>query len=367
MPTLRAREIVMLEYKDDWERAKARLTAWYQCEVIDRCAMIVTAPKRGVERRTIEPPGSVVERWTNLDYVMDVAEERMRCTFYGAEAHPMFRPGLGPSVFAAWLGSEITFSEDTSWAKPCINDWNDFRGLHFDRENRWWQWLLKATLVAAERGRGRYIVAVVDLHAGADALGALRGVENFCTDLVDAPDRIRECELYIRRMWFEAFDELYGALTSCGQEGTGSWLSWGPGKAFPLAEDALALISPRHFREFFYDALVEQAAYLDSKVFHVDGPEALPSLDLVLDIPKLQGIQWEPGAAHLPILQWIPLIRRIQSHGKCVCVNAEPCEVETMLGELSAKGLLLKVECQSEGEARELIRKAEKWTKDNDE
>jgi hypothetical protein len=163
-------------------------------------------------------------------------------------------------------------------------------------------------------------------------------------------------------MWFEAFDELYGALTSCGQEGTGSWLSWGPGKAFPLAEDALALISPRHFQEFFYQAIIDQAAHLDTNLFHLDGPEALPALDLVLSVPRLHGIQWVPGHAHKPITKWIPLIRQIQSRGKCVVVEAEPREVETLLRELSAKGLQLQVECKTEREAQSLLRNAADWS-----
>jgi hypothetical protein len=116
------------------------------------------------------------------------------------------------------------------------------------------------------------------------------------------------------------------------------------------------------FKRFFLDAIVEQTEYLTCSMFHLDGPEALPHLDLLLDLPKLHGIQWQPGFAHYPMLQLMPLIRKIQARNKCVQIYVEPAEVEPLLRDLSAKGLKLDVPCETEAEARDLLKKVAQWT-----
>jgi len=353
----------MLEFKDDWDRAKERLAAWYRCEVVDRCVVAVTAPRDGVRPAPPTPPPTLEERWTNVDYRFEAAEEKMRRTFYGGEAAPLFRAELGPNVFSAWLGCPLVFGETTTWTKPVLHDWDAFEGLHFDRDHRWWRWLRRVTRQAAERGRGRYLVGVPDIHGGGDALAALRGTKNFCMDLLLRPDRVAACEAFVRRMWFEVAEVFLADSTSCGQEGTAGFLGWGPGRTVPLQEDLLALISPALFERFFLQAIVEQTEYLDSSVFHLDGPESLPHLDRLLDLPRLHGIQWQPGAAHYPITRWIPLIRRIQQAGKCVLFSAQPHEIETLLAELPAAGLQIWTHCRTEQEARQLLKDVARWSR----
>ena len=201
-------------YKDDWDRAKGRIEAWYRCEAIDRCCLGVTAPRAGVRRREIPAPATVQERWNNLDYVLDRVEEDFRCTWYGGEAVPWFMPNLGPSVFAAWLGAPLRFGEGTTWVQSCISDWGDPDALRRDPENPPWRWIQQATSAAAERGRGKFLVAVTDLHGGGDALAALRGVEDLCVDLALNGDVIREAEAFVRTMWFDVYRDLHARSIS---------------------------------------------------------------------------------------------------------------------------------------------------------
>ena len=46
----------MLYYKDDWDMAKKRTTAWYNREIMGRCAISVESPKNNVKRKTIPKP-----------------------------------------------------------------------------------------------------------------------------------------------------------------------------------------------------------------------------------------------------------------------------------------------------------------------
>jgi len=349
-------------YKPDWDDAKRRLEAWYRCEIIDRCCVAVTAPKQGVTPREIPAPPTLEKRWLDVDYLFERGEEGFRRTFYGGEAVPVFRPELGPPAFSAWLGGELEFMPTTTWADRCIDSAEALADLNFDPDGRWWRWMQEMTDRAAERGKDRYIVAICDIHGGGDCLSMLRGPDEFCIDLALHPEETHAAERFLRNMWFEVCDDLLPRCVSGGQDGTCGFLGWGPGKTVPLQEDVFALISPQMAEEFFIPAIIEQAEYLDSAVFHLDGPESLPSLDLLLDIPALHGIQWQPGVAHRPMVKWIPLLKRIQAAGKCLHISSTPDQVETILGEVSSKGLFLHTSCKSEREARDLLRKVEDWT-----
>ncbi len=51
----------------------------------------------------------------------------------------MFGPDYGPDQFAAWLGSEFAFSDDsptTDWVKPVIDDWEAFLPLRLDPDGK---------------------------------------------------------------------------------------------------------------------------------------------------------------------------------------------------------------------------------------
>ncbi len=126
--------------------------------------------------------------------------------------------------------------------------------------------------------------------------------------------------------------------------------------------DELALISPQMFREFFLDDIVAQVNWLDHSLFHLDGPDCIRHLDILLEIPKLNGIQWVPGARYKSMLEWVPLLRKIQQAGKLVQIGVQANEVEPLLRELSPKGLMLDTYCATEDEAKDLLRKACQWT-----
>jgi hypothetical protein len=95
--------------------------------------------------------------------------------------------------------------------------------------------------------------------------------------------------------------------------------------------------------------------------FHVDGIVlAKAHLDTLLDLPELQSIQWVPGDGRTEILQWVPLIQKIQSKKKAAYVFATPGEVLPLLKEVRPEGLCISVQCENESSARRLIETVEK-------
>ena len=88
---------------------------------------------------------------------------------------------------------------------------------------------------------------------------------------------------------------------------------WGPGKTAKLQCDISANISARMFRTFVSPFLAEQCAWLDYSLYHLDGTTALQHVEPLLEIPRLNAIEWTPqaGLAGGGSPEWYDLYRRI--------------------------------------------------------
>ena len=64
--------------------------------------------------------------------------------------------------------------------------------------------------------------------------------------------------------------------------------------------------------------------------------------------------------------KWVPLLLRIQAHGRLVVALCEPWEVEVLINELVPEGLLLQTSCDSEEEAQDLLKQAPNWMRRNE-
>jgi hypothetical protein len=351
-----------VDYKDDWEQAQARLLAWWQCEVIDRACIQVYAPRAGVQPSPPPVPTSEEARWTDIDYVVAAQGERMRCTYFGGEAFPLFNPDLGPDIFAAFLGAPLHFAPDTSWADPILTDWETRPPLRLDPANHWWQ--LQTGLVAAGKaaGQGKWLAGIPDTHSGGDALAALRGRQALCFDLIDRPEQVEAAMAELTEMVVDVYARFYALLDWQQQGSSSGWLpTWSTGRCNVIQCDFLALISPAMAERFIMQELATQARWLDQVIYHLDGPQCICHLDWLLTIPKIHAIQWVPGAGNLPMTRWIPLLQRIQAAGRAIHISVEPREVEVCLRELKPEGLLMQTTVASEAEARDLVRRVEHW------
>jgi len=64
----------------------------------------------------------------------------------------------------------------------------------------------------------------------------------------------------------------------------------------------------------------------------------------------------------LPIMQWVPLIKKIQAANKSVVVDLSPTELEPFMKEVDPEGILLCINADLSIQ-KEIIKKVEKWTK----
>ena len=128
-----------MEYKRDWETARANLEAWWNGEDIGRPAMMVVAP-RDVPRTSKWNDWLLIKRRDDVEYVVAEFEKHCRETWYAAESVPNLWLNLGPGILSAYFGIEPTIREETVWFEPERPlDWDEILEMRFEESNPWWR------------------------------------------------------------------------------------------------------------------------------------------------------------------------------------------------------------------------------------
>ena len=355
-----------MEYKRDFEELKPYYEAFWNCGVLDRVAVSVYAPKSGDRSRWTDWSKPSFVAGEPPEKILDFFEKDIGCGYCGGLAVPYFWPNFGPDVFSAFLGVGMNYSSDsdsTSWAdwsEPFLKDYSCLNGLHISDENPLYRKNMELLRLAAERGKNRYLVGVTDLHAGFDSLAVLRGgPDRAVLDLVDNPDGVRDAMRVLFNAWRKVYSDYYSVVRDI-QPGTNTWISiFAPGKMYPVQNDFSCLVSPGMYRGFFLEELLAEIEYLDYSIYHLDGVEALQHLDILLEIPRLNAIQWVSGArfGESGIARWFSLYKKIQEKKKAIIVYARIEEIDLVLENLRPEGLLISTSADSVEEADAVLKK----------
>ena len=283
--------------------------------------------------------------------------EGIRTTYYGGEALPLFFHGWSVG-HALVMGCEPRFTPDTVWTDPLPEEEDGFPLIRFLRESPWWKWMVESTLQAAQASRGHYYVMPMwGNHAG-DNLALIRGSQRLMMDIADNPAWVRQAVQKVSDILQEVYMELWPLVDEkvTGLEGSLNYCGlWSPGKTMGFDCDISCCISAKQLEEIFLPPLIETMRTVEHRIYHLDGTVALQHLNLLLSLSEIDAVQWVPGAGHERILQWIPLIQRIQKAGKAVLVQADAADIPALLGEVSARALCIATSCASEREAKDLL------------
>ena len=343
-----------------YDTLRDKWLAFWDMENHDRPLMSVYAPSEKNDYSTISAPETTKERWFDLDFILKQHRRNMNNTCFYGEAIPFACANLGPDILGAICGCDLIFGEDTSWATHFVVDWDELEPIKFDPQNPWFLKIQEITKMFLDDSNGEYLVGVTDLHPGMDGLVSMRGPEELCMDLYETPESIAP---RVNQM-FDVYKEVFLAQTRLIQDhqsGATNWMGvWHPDKNWYVSScDFAALISLDHFDAFVLPGLLKELDFLPASIYHLDGPGALRTLDRLIEIPDLNGIQWVPGAGNATPGGWIPIYKRIQAAGKCIVANCEPSDVKILCEELQPEGLYITCSVASESEAHDIIRMAE--------
>ncbi|MFQ6097809.1 MAG: hypothetical protein ACE5O2_08780 [Armatimonadota bacterium] len=353
--------------KEDLGEAQRRMRAWWNGEVLDRVALAVYARRRTPREEPFDAPDpcTVEGRWLDPDHRIARWEREFVYTDFLGEAIPCFSSQIGPGSLGIFLGARPVFHPTTVWYEPAIEDLCSAEALRFDPQNRWYQAHLRLIEAGLERGKGRYYTAMPDLIEGLDTLAALHGNARLLTDLLDHQHEVHRFLEQITALYFDAYDPIYDLVK--GPEGGccfAGFQTWAPGRYAKVQCDFCAMISPEMFAEFVQPYLAKQCERLDYAMYHLDGPDCIRHLDLLLEIPGIQVIQWTPGAGQEPTCspRWYDMYRKILSKGRSVIImGVPPGQVEGVVRALGPRGVYITTWVNSRDEGERLLKAARTW------
>jgi hypothetical protein len=351
-----------LEGKPDFARAMERVSAWWRGEVLDRAPVRFSAHNAFVsEKHGNGAWPSVRDKWLDAEFQVDLFLESIEGRTFHGETFPVFWPNLGPNYYASLYGCELRFDEVTSWALPCLKGWDDLARLKLDLDGVYHRKIQELTAFALERCPGKFMVGYTDLHPGLDCVAAWRDTQQLLFDLCCQPDEVRAAmELATRD--FQAIYDSFDRTLKAHRQPSVTWMGIPSfGRMHIPSCDFSSMISPEHFDEFVRPALEREVKGADHKVFHVDDKGVARHLDAILGIPEIQAIQWVQGLNEdKPILQWVPLVRRVQAAGRSAVVELELAELEAFMSEVPPQGIFLCI-AADEADQPDILARVARW------
>lgn len=328
--------------EQDWQRIERDWNAWWAGE-LDRALVVL-------ETFTPADPSPDWSQLTKfridspIDDILDNWQHILEHTRFHGDSFPKWWPNYGPGVMAAFLGSKVTWTPDTTWFWPLenIDSLKDIQ-IRYNPENPWWKRVRELTRRAVKRWSNQVLVGMTDLGGNLDILASLRGSQTLLFDLTDDPATLERLTREITTLWLRYYEEL-NEITSAAGRGSACWGPvWSPGKGYMLQSDFSYMISPRMFRRFVLPDLEACCADLDYGFYHLDGKGELVHLDALLSIERLRGIQWQPGDGQPMAEDWLEVIAKIRDSGKRCQVYVTREGAMKIKQELGGKGFLMHI------------------------
>ncbi|MFC1960034.1 hypothetical protein ACFLYO_04945 [Chloroflexota bacterium] len=344
----------------DWARIRDDWTAWWD-GTLERPLVVINTRDPG------HPPGGMndnVVRWpvdTPPETLLDHYQGHLETTQYHGDAFPLWWFNAGPGAMAAFLGSAVQYAGASDWGTT----WFEPLGvaslaemqLTYDSTNAWWVHCQAVMQAAVARWGDRVVLGQSDLGGNMDILASLRGTQDLLFDCFDAPDEIDRLIQQITALWLRYYDELQ-TIIATGAPGTSYWAGfWSPGTGYMLQSDFCYMISPEMFERFVLPDLTTICEQLAYPFYHLDGQGQLPHLDMLLSIPNMRGIQWQPGDGQPLVDGWLDVLRRIREAGKLCQVYVDRQGAMTIARELGGKGFQFQIvaETLTAAEAGEFV------------
>ncbi len=341
----------MSAYKEDMDDAKERLKAWWDHEIIDRPCVIYYVPKPDVKFEGIYDFWYLAKNWDDIESYVEDYEKKSKALYFGAENIPCLWPNYGAGIMASVLGVEPKYEEqgNTVWfSKPTpVEDVLPYlESIKINKNNPWYERLVRITEYAAKRAGKNYAVALTDLGGILDILSSFLGPTNIIITMKRNPEIIETSCSIILEKTLKVYDDLQ-AIIERYSEGCSSWIPiWCHKRWYPIQSDISFMLSPRLFKKFVLPHVAAQSDHMDYAIYHMDGPGQLVHLEDLLSIQSLTGIQWVPGAGDEPSSseKWMPVYKKIQAAGKNLVIDnptETPNAATHLYKKLDPKGIIM--------------------------
>jgi len=334
------------------EKALKRWDHWWNGSVYDRPVMQITAPARQFDSEYIKKADEdPVVKWYDIQNIFAVNNYILDNTLFLAEATHVINPDWAVAN-ACFYGCEPVFRDESVWVSPLPTGNDGVPFLRFDKYNKYLRFMLDFYTYCKERYDGRFLLSpYVSVSAG-DTLLAMRGANELLRDIIDRPEWVKATINKIGKEIRYPHSRLSKIIGD--DMGYCTWYGGYSDKQVAMGDcDVSYMLSPKQFIDIFLDQLIDQLSSAPHSYYHLDG--TLTHIDTLLSIKQINCIQWIPGAGRDEILQWIPLLKKIQASKKGLMVYCTPKELAPLLDEINPEGVCISVSCNNEDEARSLL------------
>lgn len=238
-------------YKPNLENVVARYRQLYEAQTPGHLCLFVAPPYEGepLESRPL----------TEVDWDSGSYEEYLDLTLRNLarqwevsrnildDTIPTAFVFMGIADYSAFIGGEVSFQEDTSYASPVIHELSDLDRLTLDEDNYWLKILERGVRHLVSRCDPVEIPVARGNYAPLDLAQALRGEELF-VDFYEHPEWVHQLmEFCVRAtVWLEErLQQIIGPWR--GGRVAGAWL---PPRAICMSEDVACMVSPEAYAEF---------------------------------------------------------------------------------------------------------------------
>lgn len=253
---------------------------------------------------------------------------------------------FGPGIVAGFLGANVGVDENTVWFEPSEGKKISEIYPRFDRDNYWWNRVMDLTKLAAERWKNKVCIGYTDLGGNLDILASLRNTQDLLFDCVDEPEDVQRVCKAVTAIWLNMFKEITDVIepNGCGHSPWAPiWTKSGV-TTYMLQSDFCYMISPAMFEEFVLPDMYACCDAIDVPFYHLDGKGELPHLDVLIDIPKLAGIQWIPGDGAPKVHEWLDVLAKIKNGGKRCQIYTSAEGAKKVSKEIGGKGFIFQIE-----------------------
>jgi len=268
---------------------------------------------------------------------------------------PVATPFSGIPWMEAIAGCTVRIvpGSGSAWAEAPAGEPIDPEHMRFDPQNPWLRKLLECVAVLREHSAGRYPVGCPILRGVSDMMAALLGSHRMVLEFYDHPALIERLADRCSEIWHDVAEALVGAK---GLYHDGSCADrrrvWGRGTSLLYQDDAVALASPRFFREFFLPRTAEILRPYANTMIHLHSGTLPVVIRDLCALPELRAVEvlLDPGGATLADL--LPHFAEILDHKALViCGELSFEQIQTLLDALPWAGLCLQPKVADEAEA----------------
>jgi hypothetical protein len=265
------------------------------------------------------------------------------------------------ALIPAMLGAGFEWNEHTSWAIPAVDSILDVRITSFDPGQPLFRaYIERVEAMLAGWTWDSYLPANYAYLGPLDVLAGLLGPQQLALELYEHPDYVKELAIEAAHFLSEMVRHELELFRKAGITGGtpcafGYWL---PGDGYLFSEDFCALVSRKHYAEFFLEADMLFAQAVDSAVLHVhsQGAQCIPA---ILENPHLRGMEIANDINNRDIRVVIEAAKQVQARGLPLQVSSwehplEDDEVDLILSELDPRGLIVALQARSVEEAAAL-------------